>query len=276
MKNMPRSVSEIADKTWLINEYNIVNMYLLEGMDRALLIDCGCGFGDVPAEVRRLTDKPITVVITHSHPDHDGSSAQFDHVYMHPADILLSNQTYPRTSQFRDIYVRSQLPKVYPQVPAEEILATAQEVGSVNRRPVEEGYVFQLGNRDVQVIHTPGHSEGSICLLDGTTRLLFTGDSCNDHFLVLDPDWKQGLQRALKTFDKLWSLQDQFDFICQGHNAQGKAEKRFISDYIEAIHLLLDGAQGEPDTGTLFDGMAFHHNRISIRYALHAKTSYKY
>ena len=43
---------------------------------------------------------------------------------------------------------------------------------------MEEGDVFHLGGRDIEVIHAPGHSLGSVCLLDRARRWLFTGDTC--------------------------------------------------------------------------------------------------
>jgi glyoxylase-like metal-dependent hydrolase (beta-lactamase superfamily II) len=46
--------------------------------------------------------------------------------------------------------------------------------------PVKDGHVFRLGERDVQVIALPGHTPGSICLLDSKTRSLFTGDTMNE------------------------------------------------------------------------------------------------
>lgn len=272
MKNVERSVIEIAPHSWLINEYNIVNMYLLEGREQALLIDCGSGYGDIPAEVRRLTNKPVKVVVTHGHPDHDGSSAQFKKVYMHPLDISLSEQTYSLNPKFRDAYVRTRLPELYPDGPIEEILATAQENGPVIRLPVEDGDVFELGGRKVEVVHTPGHTDGSICLLDDACRLLITGDTCNDTLLVSDTNCGDGLKKALKSFEKMWSLSERFDYICQGHNTIDKADKSFITDYIEAIRALLDGASGTPDTGVIFDAVAYQHNKVTVRYHIRRKS----
>ena len=42
---LAKPVVEIAPRTWLISEYKLVNMYLLEGDEAALLIDCGTGIG---------------------------------------------------------------------------------------------------------------------------------------------------------------------------------------------------------------------------------------
>lgn len=155
---LQRPVVEIAPRTWLLSEYKLVNMYLLEGEKEALLIDCGSGIGDIPGEVRKLTAKPLTVVITHGHPDHDGAAAQFDCVYMHPLDIPLSEQMYDMAPKFRESYVRSRVPVRNPGANADEIIALIQENGPVKRLPVEDGHIFDLGGRTVEVIHTPGYS----------------------------------------------------------------------------------------------------------------------
>ena len=42
---------------------------------------------------------------------------------------------------------------------------------------VSDGYIFDLGNKKLRVIECPGHTAGSICLLDTTDNILFSGDS---------------------------------------------------------------------------------------------------
>ena len=86
---LAKPVVEIAPRTWLISEYKLVNMYLLEGDEAALLIDCGTGIGNAAETVRELTDKPLTVAITHGHLDHDGAAALFPEIHLHPEWQLL-------------------------------------------------------------------------------------------------------------------------------------------------------------------------------------------
>lgn len=57
--------------------------YLLEGDDRALLIDTGLGICDISAEVKKLTDKPVTAVATHIHWDHIGGHKYYADFYAH-------------------------------------------------------------------------------------------------------------------------------------------------------------------------------------------------
>ena len=63
-------VSEIAWRTWCIDEFGMDALFLLEGSEKALLIDTGTGLFDIPALVAELTDKPLIVALTHGHVDH--------------------------------------------------------------------------------------------------------------------------------------------------------------------------------------------------------------
>lgn len=65
-------IREIAEDTYMISDFGIANCYLLIGEERALLIDCGLGIGDIKGAVEKITDKPILVVATHGHVDHAG------------------------------------------------------------------------------------------------------------------------------------------------------------------------------------------------------------
>lgn len=74
---------KLDDQTWVINFMNgTENMYLLEGDEKALLIDTGYGVGNLRAYVENLTDKPIVVANTHYHPDHAAGNGEFEQVYM--------------------------------------------------------------------------------------------------------------------------------------------------------------------------------------------------
>ena len=74
---------EAKEGTWFINFMNgSENMYLLEGDEKALLIDTGYGVGNLRAFVEKLTDKPILVANTHFHPDHAAGNGEFEAVHL--------------------------------------------------------------------------------------------------------------------------------------------------------------------------------------------------
>ena len=238
---LAKPVVEIAPRTWLISEYKLVNMYLLEGDEAALLIDCGTGIGNAAETVRELTDKPLTVAITHGHFDHDGAAALFPEIHLHPMDIKLSEEGYARGEEARAWYAKS-------------------------RGPVR-GTVFELGGRTIEVIHTPGHSLGSVCLLDRENRLLFTGDMCNDSLLLNCGDSSSTVKVYNESMRRLWAREKEFDFICLGHDALDKADKTMITDYIEATDLLLSGqAHGEKGRNALHGGTGYKYKRVLIWY----------
>lgn len=263
-----RTIVEIAPKTWLMSEYKLVNTYLLEGEDTAMLIDGGIGIGNLAEDVKKLTNKPVIFVATHGDGDHIAAAGFFDKAYMSPLDKERC-MSFPIGRQMAEFCIRSRGPIRNPETPVQTLLSLIPDAPLPplpEFLPMEDGFVFELGGRPVEVIHTPGHSDGSCCLLDRNTRLLFCGDACNDRLLVGNADRDTGLRQALATFEKMWAREREFDFICQGHDALDKSDKSFISDYIEAIQALLAGAEGSPRTDAMHSGTMYPHNKVMVWY----------
>ena len=67
--------------TWVISFMNGTQyLFLLEGRDKALLIDTGYAVGNLRQYVEKLTDKPVVVVNSHFHPDHSGGNGEWEEV----------------------------------------------------------------------------------------------------------------------------------------------------------------------------------------------------
>ncbi len=80
-----------ADDITLITETGVVpwlrcNIWHVRGRDRDLVIDTGMGLSPLKAEVLRLTDRPVTAIITHSHFDHSAGLHEFDDRLGHPTE----------------------------------------------------------------------------------------------------------------------------------------------------------------------------------------------
>ena len=71
-------------------------MYLIEGEEKAVLVDTCLGVGHLRKFVETLTEKPITVILTHGHVDHALGAPEFDEVYMNPCRSLRTSGTYQR------------------------------------------------------------------------------------------------------------------------------------------------------------------------------------
>ena len=130
----------IAPGVWNVIPNGMAAAYLVVGEEKALLIDSGAGEVDVKAVCAEITELPIELVNTHYHNDHTAANKDFASVHMHPADV-------------RKLTDWSQI------------------------TPVNEGYVFDLGGRKLEVIEIPGHTPGGIALYDKETNLMFTGDT---------------------------------------------------------------------------------------------------
>ena len=180
----PLKAVKVDDRTYTIED-NGVRCILLIGEERAMLVDTGFGSaaGSLRALVESLTDKPVTLVISHTDPDHIGGYREFGAASIHPSEIS------------------SYLQNVDPD---------AQVV------PIWEGDIIDIGGRKFEVVLIPGHTAGSIALLDRENRVILTGDSVCDTPIFMCGE-KRSLIAYIASMEKLLGMSDAFDVIYPSH-----------------------------------------------------------
>ena len=164
------TIDRIDADTYIISEYRHweeTHCYLLEGENRALLIDTGLGICDISLEVKKLTDKPVTAVATHIHWDHIGGHQYYPDFYAHEAELNWLSGEFPLSIEtIRSMVIdRCNLPEGYD-------VNAYQLFQGTPTRVLHDGDTIDLGGRTVKVLHTHGH----MCFWEAATGYLFTGD----------------------------------------------------------------------------------------------------
>ena len=251
MDAIERTVVEIAPKTWGISEFNLVNMFLLEGDEKAVLIDTGCGIGDFTEIIRRYTKKPLEVLLTHGHADHCGGMIYLkDHipVYMNHTDKVYEKIS-PCTNGFRRKYINTRVPARFPgegHVEALTKLRPPDDTPAVSFDHVKElrdGDEIDLGGRILYAINTPGHTDGSMCFLDRSNRIMFSGDTVTfgGNLVRQDDNDLRLVRQYHASLEKIWNYTDEFDRIAIGHD-KIVVSKQLVKDYLDLTAGLLDGS----------------------------------
>lgn len=132
-------IKEYAKDFYILDDGR-VRAFLIIGAARAILIDTCYKEDRIIDEVKKLTDKRIDVVLTHGDMDHIGGLADFQKCYVHVKDSQM---------------IQCDIALSY--------LKTRDEIN--------------VGDYCFEVIEIPGHSYGSIALLDRKKKLLIPGDS---------------------------------------------------------------------------------------------------
>jgi glyoxylase-like metal-dependent hydrolase (beta-lactamase superfamily II) len=159
------TVTTIDARTFAIAEPRYAQQnhsYLIAGSERAVLFEAGPGLRDIRAVAESLTELPITFIPSHFHYDHVGNQVSFERVAV--VDLP---------------YLRERAPDGRLQLGFAEHLGAAEGIEA----PILEidewlapGGTLTLGERTLRVLHTPGHTEDSISLLDLESGALFSGD----------------------------------------------------------------------------------------------------
>ena len=150
---MEFTTQKMAENLWVLDQKG-VRSFLLVGDDKAILIDT-CFGGDILSVCRTITDKPITLITTHSDGDHCGCDEQFSEQYMHEAELARYN---------------------------------SRGKGACKAKPMQAGDVFTVGDFALEVIHIPGHTPGSAALLDRKHRFLISGDTVQSGCIFMHGD----------------------------------------------------------------------------------------
>lgn len=168
------TIEQIDEDTFAISEYRHweeCHSYLLCGETRSLLIDTGLGIENIAQQVEKLTDKPITAVATHIHWDHIGGHKYFPDFYAHENEIGWLNGEFPLTmEQIREFVVeKSDLPEAFD-------VEQYEFFQGMPTKTLQDKDVIDIGGRNIEVLHTPGHSPGHMCFYEKDRGYLFTGD----------------------------------------------------------------------------------------------------
>jgi glyoxylase-like metal-dependent hydrolase (beta-lactamase superfamily II) len=159
------------------------NMWHVQGRTRDVLIDSGSGLVSLREQLPWLTEKPLLAVASHCHFDHIAGHHEFPERLVHPAEAeILAAPTGANTPA--TAFVGDEMFEAHPDCPL--CYAEYRVRAAPASRLIEEGDVLDLGDRVLQVLHTPGHSPGGISLWEAATQTLFSGDILYDGPLIED------------------------------------------------------------------------------------------
>ncbi len=190
----------VFENTWVLPDRG-VRIFLLCGAERALVIDTGMTGIDVRAAVCEHTALPYTLLNTHADRDHIAANGQFASFYMHPSEAAFYHNV---------------------------------QHGRGTVLPVFDGDEIDLGGRTLEIVHLPGHTPGSIAVLDRANRCLIGGDPIQEDgdIFMFGPQrdlgaYIAGLRRLVR--------RDDFDWVYPSHGKEKVCR--------DVIPRLIDGAR---------------------------------
>ena len=173
-------VIELPNKVMAISEpghWQHIISYLIQGARKSVLFDTGMGISDISKVARKLTDTDVMVVNSHTHFDHIGDDWRFDEIHVFDDDQAV--EILKQGHDHEMVLFDSEPDKFFQQPPPgfdpEKYMIRPVDENRIRR--IQNGDTIDLGNRKLEVLHTPGHTGDSIMLLDLENRALFTGDT---------------------------------------------------------------------------------------------------
>jgi len=229
------SVRQVTDGITLVTEPHVdslirANFYHVRGSEADLIVDTGTGIAPLAGVLSGLIDaaRPVIAIATHTHYDHVGGMHEFGQRLVHPREqesLAGKGQFASLLAQDFPVTWRSQVEDCDHQLPAVLVDAIPFEgfdprnyalTPAGATRLVDEGDKVGLGSRTLEVMHTPGHSPGGICLLDRDAGVLFSGDTVYDSRLF-DELPGSDIGSYVETIARLRSLPG-IRMVCPGHD----------------------------------------------------------
>lgn len=167
------------------------NIYIV-GKKEIGIIDSGASSNYVSHVIDKMKEFQLDeanvkkLILTHVHPDHTGGvrgmiDAFNPQIFMHTDDAIIFLQKFADRMQV-----------------------------------FTGGETLSIDDFSFQVIHTPGHSPGGICLYEPEKKVLFSGDTVFSHGSIGRTDLRGGNSRLLvQSIEKLLKLD--VEYLCPGH-----------------------------------------------------------
>ncbi|MGC4798467.1 MBL fold metallo-hydrolase [Micromonospora saelicesensis] len=178
-----------------VNELLSANFWWLRGDDRDIVIDAGLGVVALREAIPGLFERDPLVVLTHAHLDHVGGASEFGDRAAHPAEAGILAAGVPASLYGAELFDKlgidaagEAVPELMIDVlPDPDYDPAAYRVAPMTlRRLLDDGDRVDLGGLVLTVLHLPGHTPGSIALLEEHTGTLYSGDIIYEGALIDD------------------------------------------------------------------------------------------
>lgn len=265
MKSTPiNETKKLAEDLYVITETGSIHCYLMLGKEKALLFDVGYGYEDITPIIRSITGLPLMVAVSHGDPDHALGCGHFEEVYLHELDYgkLLRNDN-PNMR-------RTALEYRYKKMPVMKELVSMEDFCSMNAHNMKPRFlrdhdIIDLGGKQLEVIHIPGHSYGHIALLDRNKRRLFSGDMITQHniWYFSSSDEQAPFSLAVSSWKKIKDMEKEFDLIYSAHG-QVPVDIRNVDDLLECFRGELEQNYINDSPFSSFIGNGYQHLYKSV------------
>ena len=193
------------------------------------------------------------MALSHGHVDHIGGTGAFEEVWLAKED--------------RELYAEHSKEKVR-QIFTKDELFPVKGTCSYFTDEME----FELGDRSIKVVKTPGHSVGSVCFLDEKNRWMFTGDTCCKAHVLLQMEYAATMMEYRKSLQRLIDLESYYDITWPGHHSR-PVEKQVIHDFLTAVDGILDGTMVGVETELpMGKARLLEYKEIGIEYSMEKQT----
>jgi len=187
---------QITPDIFMLEGLRIANVYLLASPEGLTLVDCG-----ITGEAGKITDQIKKagyaiadlrqVLITHAHNDHTGSLKEI--IRLSGAKVLAHQDEVPYLTRTAKVPPGSRLQSFLFWLSARLMPGPSAVAVDI---ALKDGEIVP-GTGGFMVVHTPGHTPGSLCLYHPERHILICGDAIiNKHPLT----GKKGLRESAATF----------------------------------------------------------------------------
>ena len=169
---------------------------------KTMIIDPGDDGEYIIDQLTKLETIPIAIIVTHGHFDHIMAGYQLQFAYsipllLHADDLFLLSSMQASAKHFLGI------PFVDPP--------------PIASKTVSNNDIVALGRHSFTVIHTPGHTPGSICLYSKEHTMIFTGDTVLKHGQRGRTDFSYSdKNKLLQSIENIFTLPDA-TWVYAGH-----------------------------------------------------------
>ena len=192
-------IIRINEETYRIEDGH-VRFFLLLGKQKALLIDSGMSTPDARKIAESLTELPLELLNTHADRDHVSGNGAFDSFYMSPAE----EENYRKDG------------------------------GTGKIIEIKENDEIDLGERKLKIIDNPGHTPGSVAILDEKYRVLIGGDALQDGTIFMFGKYRN-IKVYVESLKHIKEYMGRFDVIYPSHGS--------FPVYPKIIDKLIEGAE---------------------------------